>query len=316
MYYNHQLRANIQEWRNRFLKSDYNLSNNSFNFLFDKLNNEAIIRFVFGQLIIKYQYSAPVIFEMVDHGIDRITFVNDVQQAAFNYQLCKWIIDEKKDFRYSFSMGVSVNTTIDYFKDNIITPLIDYIHDQLNEVSSVLYIIEKYKLRTEWFTKNSLKEKYNSIDKNFEDLLEEDLRLFLFDQGIDYPFSTPKSASGRADVISLIDTEDPLVLEIKIYDSQKNYKKDRIISGFSQIVKYSNDYHKDTGYLVVFNMDNIEIEIQGKESDNKWPSRFLFNGKTYYIIFINMNSDVTASKQGQLKKEVISFDELTKNADQ
>jgi len=207
----------------------------------------------------------------------------------------------------------SASESLNYFKDNIIIPLIDYIQDQIDDVSYILYIIEKYKLRTEWFTKLSLTEKYNSAEKNFEGLLEDDLRLFLFDKGIDYPFSTPKSASGRADVISLIDTDDPLVMEIKIYDSTKGYKKDRIISGFSQIVKYSEDYHKDTGYLVVFNMDNIEIEIQGKESDNKWPNRFIFNGKTYYIIFINMNNDVSASKQGKLKKETILFEELTKD---
>jgi hypothetical protein len=168
-------------------------------------------------------------------------------------------------------------------------------------------------LRTEWFTRKALLYDYKSADKNYEELLEEDLRLFLFDQGIDYPFSTPKSASGRADIVSLINTEDPLVLEIKIYDSAKGYKKERIQSGFAQIVKYAQDYHKETGYLVIFNMDNLEIEIEGKEADNKWPNRYIFNGKTYYIIFVNMNNEVSASKQGILKKETIPFDELTKN---
>jgi len=313
MYYNHQLRTNLQEWKGRFIKSDFKLSPNTFRFLFDKLHNEALIRCIFNDLSQKYPRTEEDILLILRKGIDRYKFENDIEHAAFNYQFCNWIIEKGKDFRYLIDVGKDYNDTLEYYKDNIVSPLIDYIHDQLDRVSYILYVLEKYKLRTEWFTKKELLEKYVNASKNYEELLEKDLQLFLFDQGIDYPFSTPKSASGRADIVSLIDTEDPLVLEIKIYDSEKGYRKERITSGFAQIVKYANDYHKDTGYLVVFNMDNLEIEVEGKEADNKWPNRYIFNGKTYYIIFVNMNNEVSASKQGILKKETIPFDELTKN---
>ncbi|MDP4238646.1 MAG: hypothetical protein Q8904_04140 [Bacteroidota bacterium] len=313
MFYNHNLRANIQEWRSRFVRSDFSLSVNNFQFLFDKLQNEGIIKNIFNELVIKYPYSEEKLLDMIKKGIDRYKFENEIEHASFNYQLCCWIIDKGKDFRYLLDVGRDYNDTLEYFKDNIVSPLLDYIHDQLDKVSHVLYILEKYKLRTEWFTRKDLLAKYKSADKSYEELLEEDLRLFLFDQGINYPFSTPKSASGRADVVSLIDTSDPLVLEIKIYDSSKGYRKERIQGGFAQTVKYTHDYHKDTGYLVVFNMDNLEIEIEGKEADNKWPNRFIFNSKTYYIIFINMNSDVSASKQGVLKKETVLLEELIKD---
>lgn len=313
MYYNHQLKANIQEWRNRFLKSDFDYCINSFNFLYDKLNNQAVIKAIFIELESEYQYSQADIQQIINKRIETHVFDNEKQHAAFNYQMCKFVFETKKDFRYWFVVGKNFRDTVEYFKDSIVSPLTNFIQDKLDGVSNVLYSIEKYKLRTEWFTKQDLTDKYNNENKRYEGLLEDDLRLFLFDQGIDYPFSTPKSASGRADIISLIYTDDPLVMEIKIYDSKKGYKKDRIINGFAQIVKYAEDYHKDTGYLVVFNMDNIEIEIQGHESDNKWPNRFVFNGKTYYIIFINLNNEISASKQGKLKRETISFEELTKD---
>jgi len=313
MFYNHNLRTNIQEWKGRFIRSDFKLSPNTFQFLFDKLHNEASIRCIFNDLIYKYPHTEEDILNMLKKGIDRYKFENDIEHAAFNYQFCNWIIENGKDFRYLIHVGSDYNDTLEYYKDNIVSPLIDYIHDQIDKVSYILYILEKYKLRTEWFTKNDLMTKYKNAVKSFEELLEEDLRLFLFDQGIDYPFSTPKSASGRADVVSLIDTSDPLVLEIKIFDSAKGYRKERIQGGFAQIVKYTHDYHKDTGYLVVFNMDNLEIEIEGNEADNKWPNRYIFNGKTYYIIFINMNNDISASKQGVLKKETIQFEELIRD---
>ena len=82
-------------------------------------------------------------------------------------------------------------------------------------------MLEKYKRRTEWFTFSNLLEKYSTADKNYEQIFEDDLRLFLFDQGIDYPFSTPKSTSGRGDIIGSIDTNDPLIIEIKIFDRER-----------------------------------------------------------------------------------------------
>lgn len=313
MYYNHQLRSNLQEGRNRFLKSDFSDAKNNFVYLFEDLHNELQILNIVNDLITTIPYTKEQIEVVFKNRLYRHKFNSRKDHISFIYHFCKWIIDDDMDFRYLNVLSSNPKDAFETFKDSFIIPLIDFIHDQLDQVNYILYILEKYKLRTEWFTKQELYQRYSTIKSNFEELLEEDLRLFLFDQGVDYPFSTPKSASGRADVISLIDTDDPLVLEIKIWDSKKGYKKDRVISGFAQIVKYANDYHKDTGYIVVFNMDNIEIEIQGKENDNKWPNRFIFNSKTYYIIIINMNYDTSASKQGILKKESIAFEELTKD---
>jgi hypothetical protein len=43
-------------------------------------------------------------------------------------------------------------------------------------------------------------------------------------------------------------TEDPLVLEVKIYNVAQNYAVNRIASGFSQIVKYADKYNKNVGH--------------------------------------------------------------------
>lgn len=313
MYYNHQLRTNLQERKNRFLKSDFDDALNEFMHLFEYIFKEAAIITILDDLVIQNPYLFVSVEAIIDFGLDRHRFATRKDHVSFIYHYCKWIIDEKKDFRYYMIDGSSARENCDSFKERFVSPLIDYLHDHLDSISQTLYILQKYKHRTEWFTRKELRAKYKNANKLFEDLLEDDLRLFLFDQGIDYPFSTPKSASGRADIVSLIDTEDPLVLEIKIFDSEKGYRKERIVSGFTQIVKYANDYHKDTGYLIVFNMDNLEIEVMGHETDNKWPNRYIFNGKTFYIIFINMYNEVTASKVGQLKKESILFEELTKS---
>lgn len=49
-----------------------------------------------------------------------------------------------------------------------------------------------------------------------EDVLNRDLRRFLFESGIDYPFSQPRLPGSQVDIVANLETEDPLVLENKI----------------------------------------------------------------------------------------------------
>ena len=314
MYYNHQLRSNLQEWKDQLYKSDFSDFTDNFLFFYEKLLKEPILENILSDVIQEY----PISNEEIEAWMKQLTrnkteYVSLKHKISYLIHFALYFYDRKKTpthFIHVFSGTPREKNSS--FLDRVITPIVNYLHESLDNISYLLYILEKYKLRTEWFTKDVLKERYNKVsNRQYEQVFEDDIRLHLFDQGIDYPFSTPKSASGRADVISLVNTEDPLVMEIKIYDSVRGYKKDRIIGGFNQVVKYANDYHKNVGYLVVFNLDNIEIEIENIEPDNKWPNRVNFNGKTYYIIIINLNYDVSASKQKSIDKITLSFKELT-----
>jgi len=198
------------------------------------------------------------------------------------------------------------------YVETFINPVVEFLHDKIDKSNSILYLLEKYKKRIEWFKRRDLFDKYKTATKGFEQILEDDLRLFLFDQGIDYPFSTPKSFSGRADLVGLIDTEEPLIAEIKIYDSEKGYRKERIFSGLSQIIKYANDYNKDCGYLVIFNIDSTEIVFNLRGEQKRFPPRISINNKTYYFIVVNLHHDYTASKIGQTEIVEISEVELLK----
>lgn len=314
MYYNHQLRTNLQEWKNQLYKSNHNDFADDLMFFYNKVNQESSLKIVLDNIINVY----PLTDEELDDWMNQLYYnqiIYENEKHRLSYFIHMFYYFAKRHdspANYIIFQNSKINENIREFLDRIITPIVNYLHESLDNVSYLLYILEKYKLRTEWFTKDTLRKKYKDVEnKQYEQVLEDDIRLYLFDQGIDYPFSTPKSASGRADVVSLVDTEDPLVMEIKIYDSEKGYKKDRIISGFTQIVKYANDYHKNIGYLVVFNLDEVEIEIENIEPDNKFPNRVIFNGKTYYIIVVNLNYDTTASNLKKLNKVTISYNELT-----
>ena len=315
MYYNHLLRTKLQEWKNQFSKSYFSDFKNSFMFFVQKIHHEPILLCIIEDIIQESPLTQEELeewFEQYYH--DETIYQNEKHKLSYLIHAYKYFYDKGESPTYYDLFGGSPSDNNKSFFDRIITPIIDYLHESLDDINSLLYILEKYKLRTEWFIKDILKEKYkNAKNKQYEQIFEDDIRLYLFDQGIDYPFSTPKSASGRADVVSLVDTEDPLVMEIKVIDAEKGYGKERIISGFAQIIKYANDYHKNVGYLVVFNLDNAEIEIENKEPDNKFPNRVIFNGKTYYIIVVNLNYDVSASNQKSLKKITVPLIDLYKS---
>jgi hypothetical protein len=316
MYYTHRLRSNLQEWRNRLYKSNHDNFGSNLSLFRNRLDETPILKSILFNASIEHPLDLEVFTSSdgdVDLNAEPYNTTNEKRLASLLYQrLNFWFLNDYPASNLLSYGRTSFNDRLSHFLETEVEPIITYLQDSLEEVNFTLFLLEKYKARTEWFTKESLSGKYLSATKSYEEIFEDDLRLFLFDQGINYPFSTPKSASGRADIIGNLDSNDPLVLEIKVYDTAKSYRKNRIIDGFTQIVKYANDYNKDVGYLVIFNLDNVEIKISGIEikKGESWPNRVIFNNKVYYLIFINLNADQTASKQGKMRVEQISEEEL------
>lgn len=67
-------------------------------------------------------------------------------------------------------------------------------------------------------------------------MLTMDLRKFLFDNGLDYPFSEPSSPSGNVDLIYGLENKTPLTLEIKLFGGKNSYGKSYVKKGFRQAI--------------------------------------------------------------------------------
>lgn len=326
MYITHDLRTNLKEWRDRLYNTHQDQIDDELNAFWTKINKIPPIRSILLELDSQANTLSPNLFKEYQQAMDKLDtsahilldrrFKDDRDRIIKNYIFLKVLYEQPIEKFVQFIMKYCQKAGSERhhnFVKMYVDPLINYVYDQLNEGSAVLYLLEKYKKRCEWFYKENLWNLYEKSGGTQEKVLDHDLRKFLFDQGIDYPFATPSSPSGEADVIGLLHTDDPLVLEVKIFDRKKNYGKDRIIDGFRQIVSYSNDYNKPIGYLLVFNMDVAEVDIVTKQNDNRWPSRVVLAGKTYFIIFVNippLNTE-TASKRGKIDKVVLREEELT-----
>lgn len=317
-YSSHNLRTTLQELKSRLCKAEPNQFGFQLKFVLERLNSNKQIEGITKEAINLYSYGTDQLDSYckgIQDGRRDMEFSNQVEQASFCLQFLEFYIKRHNTYDLHltlFRRSRGFRETLESIIEEYITPIFYYLHDKLDESNSVIYLLEKYKRRIEWFTKDILVKKYAHVDnRNYEKIFEDDLRLFLFDQGIDYPFSTPASASGRADIVGNIDTNDPLVLEIKIVDKEKGYGKNRIISGFTQIVKYANDYNKNIGYLVVFNLDKTEIKFDFKDLSRDFPTKLHFNHQTFFFIVINLYSQTSASKSGTTDLLVITEDELT-----
>lgn len=316
-YANHNLRTNLQEWMSRLSMANHQQFGHQLKYFFQNIdkNNQLL------GLINDEKSAFPLIDKQFDEYFEgkyngkQISYESEVEHAAFCYQILKYyfIKYSKYDIHNStLFQRRGFEDTKNTFLEEFISPITYYLIDKLDKSNSTIFLLEKYKRRTEWFTKETLLVQYTSAIKNYEKIFEDDLRIFLFDQGIDYPFSTPSSASGRADIVGQIETDDPLIIEIKILDKEKGYGKGRIKEGFAQIVKYANDYNKQIGFLVLFNIDNLVINFKFEDSKRVFPPSLNFDNKTFYFIVINCYTGYKASKSGETKEITITMDELTK----
>jgi hypothetical protein len=201
------------------------------------------------------------------------------------------------------------NTGLREITESVVTPLFDYLGERIGSESSVLYHLERYVRRVEWFDRDGLHERYTANTRQGEKVYDDHLRRFLFDQGLDMPFSQPKSASGLSDVIGELDTEDPLVCEVKVFDADGHDKRG-IASGVHQVIHYAQDYGKTAAYLVVVNLSGRAIELPTDGTGKQWPPFVDIAGVRVHLIAVRALPTVSASKMGKARPVTITRKDL------
>ena len=186
----------------------------------------------------------------------------------------------------------------------IVVPMCHFFVDQIELSSAIMYALLRYKMWSEWFEADNLRDIYNAEEHGGENALDENLRQFLFESGIDYPFSQPASPRGRVDIVAGLETDDPLVLEIKVWDSAKGYRKDRVRDGLRQAMDYATKYGKDIGYIVVFNLDQQPLSFNDQKTSSEWPPKIEHGGRTYYFIDVHIAKKIKPISQQEKGKPV------------
>jgi hypothetical protein len=207
-------------------------------------------------------------------------------------------------------LGVGARTAT----EAVVEPLIEFLQERIGEASDVLYLLERYVRRVEWFEQERLFAAYEANTARGESVYDSDLRQFLFEQGIDYPFSQPRSASGESDVVANLDGDDPLVCEVKLYDGDR-YGKSYLAKGVQQATAYARDYGKTSAYLVVVNLSPKHLQFHSDSEAKEWPPRIEVGGVTVFIVHVRALPQASASKRGTAEVVTLMKDDLLRTDD-
>jgi hypothetical protein len=195
------------------------------------------------------------------------------------------------------------------FVERVIQPLIDFLDARVGDQSSVLFVLERYRYMVEWFDRAALHAAFEADRANGEEVYNLNLQRFLFQEGGYVTHAKARSASGEADLIGGLDTDDPLVCEGKLFDSRgKSY----LARGFHQVIKYAHDYNQSVAYLVVFNMTDRLLQFPTDGPDSAWPPYVEMAGVRVYFVGIRaFPPAATASKAGKATTVTLTRDDLS-----
>jgi hypothetical protein len=212
------------------------------------------------------------------------------------------------DGAHELSMGGNLNDDARALVERVYAPLFDYLIERVAQDSSVLYMLDRFVRLVEWFDRNALHVAYLQNTHQGEEVYDRALRRFLFQEGVNMPYSQTKSASGLSDVLSDLDTEEPLICEVKLFLTDKR----ALAGGVHQAVLYAQDYGKSTAYVVIINLSGRPLDLPADGDEKSLPKYLDVAGIRVYLIPVRaLPPATTASKAGKPNSVVIARDDLT-----
>ena len=317
MFYLRDLRVRLQERRNRLYRNRNQTYDAELRYLFEFLDNNPLTR----ALLTEIEESPSVDFEQWVSQHSDYRAVNFPESELGRAKVCYGILkqcaadqDGKRwtHWLYLFTTARDYDSKLHEYTEAIVDPLVNFLHDQIDDGGNVLYLLERFKLKAEWFRRKELFSLYQENTSVGERSLDRELRASLFEGGVDYPFSQPSSPSGEADIVALLGSDDPLVLEAKVFDPESSKGKGNLRQGFHQVVSYANDYNESLGYLVIFNCSDRKLVFSPDDtSEPEVVPRITYGGKTFFIVSIDIHPDtVSASKDRPASRITVSQSEL------
>jgi len=301
-------RVKLQERKNACLKSTYDSAESYTVSFLEFLDKDPVVRTIATGLKTIARQKFNEVDELVDVARRRILLPSDsTDRAAFQYRLLEVSVNESETIpHFTRIFGRGSNQYQDMYEDffeQTLVPLCSYIDERIDDSDLILYLLSRYQRECAWFERDSMNRLVADTEsQKLEEALDGHLRSWLFREGIDYPFSTPKSPSGRSDII-VWHGEEPLAIEVKVYDG-RNRDVGHISQGLWQAHRYSHDYGKPFGYLVVFNISEHLLSYESSVSSG--PPCIEVGGSNVYAITINVNVPrATASKERPLETKAV-----------
>jgi hypothetical protein len=218
------------------------------------------------------------------------------------------------EFAWNATGNTSFEEAVPALAIAIAEPVVDRLVEMLGEADNIAYILGRYRRRFEWWDRERLFAAFRADTEHGEKVYADDVRRYLFEQGVDYPFSEPLSASGRADVLADVDEDRPLVCEIKVFDGEGRGLA-YLSKGVRQILHYAHDYGRTEAYLVIIDITGVDMQLPSDGVSGQWPARLDVGGVTVFLVHLRARPPEPASRLGRAAPRVVRRDQLVSGGD-
>lgn len=235
------------------------------------------------------------LFPKVEKDVDSLfqksgSLYGDTEEeaAAIGYSfLHRLVVNNNRRFIQDISLKYirsgDPHEALECIREIFLEPFYEYVDEQLDDQRAMLALLMRYKHRSEWFHRKLLWD-LSQTPRKGENGLALNLYSYLYDQGIDFTIE-PSSITGEIDLIAAQDTQEPLLLDVKIFDG-KDRGKTYIRKAFKQIYTYTQQYNEPFGYLLIYKTTEKDLRFSLKFSRN--IPLVIHNHKTIFLITVDI----------------------------
>jgi len=181
-------------------------------------------------------------FPELDNTVERIfngeglVGSTEEESAAIGYAMLQRVSNSDNDVSFlnlarKYGPSSKISEALETFKDVFLEPFYEYLDESLDDQRAMLALLFRYKHRCEWFHRERLWNMIRHDSRRAEKSLALDLYEYLHTQGIDFNIE-PSSISGEIDLIAAQGSDDPLLLDTKIFDADKQSREDLYLQRF------------------------------------------------------------------------------------
>ena len=305
------LRVKLQERKDAVLRAKFDYLESHLKTFLNFISKQPVLSSITVELesLVRKEEKDKIIANLKEGQISDLP-EDDDRRAASLLIISRYFVDPSYEGQFFQKLGAifreeKFQDDADEFTEQLFLPLYHFYDERIDDSDLLLYLLLKYKRLSEWFDREEVFNLAQADPSKREASLDSHLRRFLMHEGFDYPFSTPHSPKGRADIVVHLE-EKPLSLEIKIFDGE-SYGKSYLRKGFNQALKYAEDYHQPVGYLVIFNLSQKLLQFGKTSSDDYFPKIDAQN-KTIFIIPVNIHP-VTLSASKEKEAQIVVIEE-------
>ena len=307
--YVQHLRYKLQRRVRRLQSLNHPLFHVSLIHVWQWITNQAVFVGILADLTKQYP-DADADAQRIRNG-ESLIGNNEIEEAALAAAVLKMCAASEKAIEQSIEVLYThqYEKQLDVFKERFVEPVYEYIDEHLDDQRAILALLRKYKQKCEWFQRKPLFKRWSDDTQHGEKLLGMHLYEYLHDQGLEFSIE-PTSASGKADLVSMQNSSDPLIADAKIFDTSRG--KSYLVRAFQQIYQYTVDFNKPFGYLIIFKTCEEDIKLALTNSEQLTPS-VTYNNKTIFFLVIDIFChDQPASKRAGLRAVEITESDLVK----